>query len=66
MMKQVDKLLVSIINIVVINYLLIDLIDALTLSFKYKSAPFWIKVFTMASLPQLAATINAVHPYYSK
>ena len=66
MMKQVDKLLVSIINIVVINYLLIDLIDALTLVFKYKSAPFWIKVFTTASLPQEAAHINAVHPSYSK
>ena len=66
MMKQVDKLLVSIINIVVINYLLIDLIDALTLSFKYKSAPFWIKVFTMASLRQQAANINAVFPTYSK
>ena len=51
MMEQVDKLLVSIINIVVINYLLIDLIDALTLVFKYKSAPFWIKVFTTASSP---------------
>ena len=66
MMEQVDKLLVSIINIVVINYLLIDLIDALTLFFKYKSAPFWIKVFTTASLPKEAANINGVHPSYSK
>ena len=66
MMEQVDKLLVSIINIVVINHLLIDLIDALTLVFMYKSAPFWIKVFTTASLPFNAAVINAVYPAYSK